>query len=71
MPLWVLTRQRHTMLAWLVVIPVVTAAVVGAMSSVERVKQVALAGTMVEALVSVLVVLQFDLSLSGYQMQVG
>lgn len=59
------------MLAWLVVIPVVTAAVVGAMSSVERVKQVALAGTMVEALVSVLVVTQFDLSLSGYQMQVG
>lgn len=64
------------MLISLVLIPIVTALLVACLktgSSVEvaRVKQVALMGTLVEALVSVLVAIEFDLSLSGYQMQVG
>jgi NADH-ubiquinone oxidoreductase chain 4 len=61
------------MLVLLVLVPISTAAIVGytGETDFERLKKVALVGTLVEALISFFALLSFDLSAGGYQLQVG
>jgi NADH:ubiquinone oxidoreductase subunit 4 (subunit M) len=64
------------MLLSLMLLPLAVAALVGSLASkteadLERVKQVALGGTLLEALLSILTFTQYDLSATGFQLQAG